>query len=191
MLCRRLAQAHRLRKQSETASLRLANRVQYLAREEQRAVRSLSLVRAKTQFICSIKLRAVQHRAVLRHSKQTQSRLEQRQREANSSFQCQHEEAIGLVQKYIHCGRRNDCRAMRVMRDVLGARRREAARKELETLRQRVRTVRVQREGARLSPELLRLEKRDWVQSGMRQMTLSEDSMMQTYSLETSLLQPM
>jgi len=80
---------------------------------------------------------------------------------------------------------------MRVMRDVLGARRREAARKELETLRQRVRTVRVQREGARLSPELLRLEKRDWVKSGMRQMTLSEDSMMQTYSLETSLLQPM
>lgn len=193
MLCRRLTQVRGLRKQSEAASLRLANRVQYLAREEQRAVRSLSLFRAKTQFICDVKLRAVQHRAELRHSKQTQSRLEQKQREANCSFHSQHEEAIGLVHKFMQCGRRNEGRAMRVLRDVLGARRREAARKDLETLQQRVRAVRMQREGARLSPELLRQEKRDWAQSCRRQISDSEDSLLQTYSLDTdlSLLQPM
>ena len=185
LLSKRLTHVHKLRKQSEAASLRLSNRVHYLAREEQRAIRSLSQVRAKTQFICNVQLTAAKHRAALKESKKAQVHMEQRQRAVNSSFACTNEEAIDLVHRYMQCGRRNDGKAMRVLKEVLGARRKETARQELMTLREKVRAARAQRENARLSPELLRQEKREWVQGCRRQNTLSEDSLRETYSLDT------
>lgn len=178
----------RLRKQSEATSQRLENRIQYLAREEQRAIRSLSQFHDKTNLIYSIKSHAAEHKAVLKRWKEEEMVRRQWQREINQSGERYTEDCIARVKRTIQCGRRNDARAMRVLKSTLQSKRSFEAKQALEASKMRVQAIKSHRNGVNFSPEGREVEKRSWGLGGRYTLSEVSEEAGQSRSISTDLM---
>jgi len=177
--------AHRLteektrRKRADFLLNHLSNRLNFLKREEAKALLSVSQARQKAYQIYKVRHLSSTHKAQVSLCRRQSLQLEEQQREVNAKRTTvaglRKAEACRLVQVQ----KRQDVRAISRMKEVLGNRGRELWREEMMRRRSKVSALRRESGDVPLSMEMLQKEKQqrvsDWRQFRLYSETQQRD----------------
>ena len=171
---RKLTEEKTRRKRADFLLNHLTNRLNFLKREEAKALLSVSQARQKAYQISQIRHFSATHKAQISLQRRKSLQIEEHQRDLNTQRTIvaglKKTEACRLVQIY----KRRDVKAINRMKEVLQDRGREQWREEMIRRRGKVRTLRREGGDIPLRIEMHQREKQDRVSEWRRYRVLSE-----------------
>lgn len=170
----KLTEEKNRRKRADFLLNHLTNRLNFLKREEEKALLSVSQARQKAYQISQIRHFSATHKAQISLQRRKSLQIEEHQRDLNTQRTIvaglRKTEACRLVQIY----KRRDVKAINRMKEVLEDRGREQWREEMIRRRGKVRTLRREGGDIPLRIEMYQREKQDRVSEWRRYRFLSE-----------------